>query len=113
MRAPRTLSLILCLAVFCSMWAGVVSESGDVTKYYASVADAITVAKDGETVVVLVDATFSSDISVSANIALTSDGHTLTRTGDCSITNQMHPRTLLPPSRRLSTQDTWLSSTCS
>ena len=65
--------------------AGVVSESGDVTKYYASVADAITVAKDGETVVVLVDATFSSDISVSANIALTSDGHTLTRTGDCSI----------------------------
>ena len=27
MRAPRTLSLILCLAVFCSMWAGVVSES--------------------------------------------------------------------------------------
>ena len=66
--------------------ASVAGAGGSETKYYASVADAITVAQDGDTVVVLLDEDFGSDVIVSANVLLVSDGSTVfSRTNDCSI----------------------------
>lgn len=59
--------------------------SGFVTKYYAKAGDALAVAVDGSTVVLLKDAELADSVSISAGIVLDGAGFTLSRSGAFTI----------------------------
>ena len=68
--------------------AYVPSADGSKTNYYASVADAITVAKGGETIFVGADNDLDRDITITTNILLasTNEACSVCRTNDYTIT---------------------------
>lgn len=63
--------------------AAVVSETGKL--YYEKVEDALTVAADGERVELCADASLSSTVEISGEIAIDGAGHTLSRAGNFFI----------------------------